>query len=163
MAVAAVAQEQEVVTLGGINYPISEIKQLAEATGSSLLEAVVAFAKLQDCKEQKAVTVIPIDNPAHNFEYDNWGMGEIHTLIDNVLDVGYSGVAKMLPHRTYSAVVQKGRKLGLSIGREKKYQRWSQAEEAFLLNYRVRFTYNELGALLGRTGKAINNKWGKRG
>jgi len=88
-------------------------------------------------------------------------MGEIYTLIDNVLDVGYSGVAEMLPNRTYSAVVQKGRKLGLSIGKERKYQRWSQAELAFLINYRDRFTYNELGALLGRTGKAVHNQWSK--
>lgn len=156
MAVAVEISDDDVINIAGCTIQVADVLELMQSTGMSSKDAIAALYKVNNAEE---VRVIPIEEPQYNFENDNWSQKEDYILIHNVLDEGYSGVAEMLPKRTYPAVVSRGRKLGLSIGKDRKYQKWSEAEKDFLLQYRDEFTYKELGALLGRTWRAVKNQW----
>jgi hypothetical protein len=160
MAVAVEASER-VINVAGCEIKVADVVDLMQMTGMEAKDAIAALYNVNNASEEKdkVGVIIPIEEPQYNFENKPWSQEEVNILVDNVLDIGYSGVAEMLPNRTYRAVVQKGRTLGLSIGKERKYQKWSQVEIDFMLQYRDRFTYDELGALLGRTWRAVMHQW----
>ena len=178
-------KDKETITLRGIDYSVNEIKQLAEVTGSSIGEAVVAFVILHGPTKQNEVVkaeetkVIPISTAVsvsveyvtkedmQKLETVGWPAKNLALGINWLLEKeSLSEIARALET---SVTVFKGKmsKIGIHIdggSGECKYaarrnKEWKNNEKEMLkILYNAGLSHTKIAFLLGRNEGGVDSK-----